>query len=71
MKVKDYARLIGRSPQFVRTACLQGKIKAIVIEHDARHEYEILEGSSYEDNQKGSEVVTVCGVGDRALDNLC
>ena len=48
MKVKDYAKLIGRSPQFVRLACQQGQIRAIVIEHDSRHEYEILEGRSNE-----------------------
>lgn len=48
MKPAEYAKLIGRSAHFVRLACQQGQIKAIVITHGKRHEYEILEGERYE-----------------------
>ena len=46
MKVKDYAKLINRSEQFVRIACQQGQIPCIVIKHKKRHVYEILEEGS-------------------------
>lgn len=48
MKPVEYAKLIGRSAHFVRLACQQGQIKSIVITHNKRHEYEILEGRHYE-----------------------
>ena len=48
MKPAEYAKLIGRSAHFVRLACQQGQIKSIVITHNKRHEYEILEGERYE-----------------------
>ena len=52
MRVKDYAKLIGRSEQFVRIACQQGQIPCIVIKHKKRHVYEILEGGNYEQEVK-------------------
>lgn len=52
MTVKEYAQLIGRSEQFVRLACQQGQIRAIVIKHKSRHTYEILEVNN--DTQKQS-----------------
>ena len=39
MKPAEYAKLIGRSTQFVRLACQQGQIKCIVVKHKKRHEY--------------------------------
>lgn len=42
MRVEDYARLIGRSPQFVRLACQQKQIPCIVLTHKKRRSYEIL-----------------------------
>lgn len=62
MKVKEYAKLIGRSKQFVRVACQQGQIKAIVLKHDSRHEYEILEGINETNNQSNKVVSMDCGV---------
>ena len=71
MKVKEYARLIGRSEQFVRVACQQGQIKAIVNKHKSRNSYEILEGNyEQENNQEGYQMGDVCGIGDRNLRNL-
>ena len=43
MRVEDYAKLIGRSPQFVRLACQQKQIPCIVLTHKKRRTYEILE----------------------------
>ncbi len=65
MRVKDYAKLIGRSEQFVRVACQQGQIKAIVIKHNSRHEYEILEVPN-ENNQNNS----ICSIVHRDLDDI-
>lgn len=65
MRVKDYARLIGRSEQFVRVACQQGQIKAIVIKHKSRHEYEILEVQN-EDSKNNP----VHGILHRDLDDI-
>ena len=54
MRVKDYAKLIGRSEQFVRLACQQNQIPCIVLTHKKRRTYEILEETNEkkESNQK-------------------
>ena len=71
MKVKEYAQLIGRSEQFVRVACQQGQIRAIVNKHKSRNSYEILEGNyEQENNQEGDQMGVIRSVGDRNLRNL-
>ena len=59
MKPAEYAKLIGRSAQFVRLACQQGQIPCIVVKHTKRHEYEILERRH---DEKSKESDTGCAV---------